>query len=538
MFDDNTELFPDGKLYRILYDNITRKMQVICRDAYDRRKLVDEFSDENPAHFFTRQYGMATHERIYAVNEYGYFRPGLVFDVLRYIKEHHGNLTCVAISRDVLEYINTNLKPLKDFVSGLDREKFEVSNISSKIGLRDYQTAIIKSIIFDGYGRGLFEAPTGSGKSFTIANYIYTLQKQYDPSLRFLIFVPNSQLVSQFRDDLIDYGFGREDIFLMTGSLSAKEKKLQSKDKARIVIANRQYMIGHAKELPKIDVLIADEVHTLSSSGSKCVDFVSNLGCRFMVGCSGTIPRDKMNRYNLIGLFSRILYTEDIVNLQSQGYLSELEIKLVDITDRFVQQHRELLFHTNPMYRFHDDGELAFNDAFFAEKEYIDANYIKLFQPILEEMRKCNGNILVLFDRLEFGKNIYDYLLDNRGDEFENYSIEYADGATKVEKREEIRARFESSSNNILFAEVVIMGTGINIRNLPNIVFMFSGKSMTRVIQSIGRSLRTHKDKDKSLLIDSHFNFKYSLKHYKERKKLYKEFYGKDGPDKIVQVEV
>ena len=96
----------------------------------------------------------------------------------------------------------------------------------------------------------------------------------------------------------------------------------------------------------------------------------------------------------------------------------------------------------------------------------------------------------------------------------------------------------EESSNNILFAEVVVMGTGINIKNLPNIVFMFSGKSLSRVIQSIGRSLRTHKDKEEALLIDTHFNFKYSTKHYKERMKLYKSFYGKTEPDETVNVEV
>ena len=535
--DGNIELFPDCKLFRLLYDNVTNKFRILCRDSYDNRKLVEEFSDQNPAHFFTRQYGGRANERVYAVNPFGYFQTGLVFEVFKYISERHG-MSSVAVSQRVLNYINTHLRPLCQFARSIDRSSFEPSNISSKLELRDYQRGIIESLIFDGYGRGMFEAPTGSGKSFTIANFIYTLWQQYDSSLKCLIFVPNSQLVAQFYSDLVGYGFDPECLYRLSGSMTAKERKSQDISKARVVIANRQYMLKHANELPHIDVLIADEVHTLAAEGSKCVDFVSRLDCSIRVGCSGTIPRDKISKFNLMGLFGRVIYTEDVVNLQNKGYLAQLDIKVVDVVDRYVEKNRSLLFHPKTTNRYYEGGDIAFNDAYYAEKSYVDSNYIKLFYPILVEMKKCEGNILVLFDRLEFGRNIHSYITDNLDKWFPGADVFYADGSTAVKDRETIRAKFEKSSNNILFAEVVVMGTGINIKNLPNIVFMFSGKSMTRVIQSIGRSLRTHDEKERSLLIDSHFNFKYSLKHYRERLKLYSEFYGKDEPDDIVHAEV
>jgi len=72
---------------------------------------------------------------------------------------------------------------------------------------RDYQEEAVKSLLYKGLGRGMIEIPTAGGKSFIIANYIWNMVKKVDRKLKFLIFVPNTQLVEQFYNDLIDYGF-------------------------------------------------------------------------------------------------------------------------------------------------------------------------------------------------------------------------------------------------------------------------------------------------------------------------------------------
>ena len=112
----------------------------------------------------------------------------------------------------------------------------------------------------------------------------------------------------------------------------------------------------------------------------------------------------------------------------------------------------------------------------------------------------------------------------------------YTDGQTKVQDREKIRGDFEKSDGNVLFSNVQIMSTGVSIKRLHNVVFCFSSKSTTRVIQSIGRVLRLYKGKDEANLIDCVFNTKYSRRHYKERLRLYKEFYGKKQPDEVIRV--
>ena len=80
----------------------------------------------------------------------------------------------------------------------------------------------------------------------------------------------------------------------------------------------------------------------------------------------------------------------------------------------------------------------------------------------------------------------------------------------------------EKKNDVICIAITKIFSTGINIKNLHNIVLAAGGKSSVTVVQSIGRGLRLHPDK-KELniwdLVDT--NYKYAMKHADARKKIY-----------------
>ncbi len=76
--------------------------------------------------------------------------------------------------------------------------------------------------------------------------------------------------------------------------------------------------------------------------------------------------------------------------------------------------------------------------------------------------------------------------------------------------------------------------TGISVKNIHNIFLTESFKSQTIVLQTLGRGLRTHKDKKllnvidfvDNLSYDSDYGYKYVnffVKHSKERIKIYKE---------------
>ena len=57
--------------------------------------------------------------------------------------------------------------------------------------------------------------------------------------------------------------------------------------------------------------------------------------------------------------------------------------------------------------------------------------------------------------------------------------------------REQIRGIVEKQKNAIIVASLGTFSTGINIRNLHNIVFASPSKSQVKVLQSIGRGFET-----------------------------------------------
>jgi superfamily II DNA or RNA helicase len=195
-------------------------------------------------------------------------------------------------------------------------------------------------------------------------------------------------------------------------------------------------------------------------------------------------------------MFGRIVYTEDIINLQNAGFISKLNITLLKITDTFIENDRNILFHTNSLRKYKPDefgySEIAFDEATKAEDEYFTKHYKELYKPVFEYLLNINTNTLILFDRIEIGKNLFEYAKELYS---EKKDVFYIDGSIDVKEREFARESFEKCDGNLLIAQSSVMSTGVNIKRLTNLVFLTSSKSFSRVIQSIGRTLRLHESK-------------------------------------------
>jgi superfamily II DNA or RNA helicase len=137
------------------------------------------------------------------------------------------------------------------------------------------------------------------------------------------------------------------------------------------------------------------------------------------------------------------------------------------------------------------------------------------------------GNTLLLFQYVEkHGKVLYELLKEKAKD---GRKIFFVHGGVDTEDREEIRAITETQNDAIIVASFGTFSTGINIRNLHNVVFASPTKSRIRNLQSIGRGLRLGENKTSCKLYDigdnlswkSHKN--YTLLHLIERVKIYAE---------------
>ena len=140
---------------------------------------------------------------------------------------------------------------------------------------------------------------------------------------------------------------------------------------------------------------------------------------------------------------------------------------------------------------------------------------------------KLKGNTLVLFQLVEkHGKNLYKLIYEKAD---ENRKVFYIFGGVEADERESIRGIVEKENNAIIVASYGTFSTGINIKNLHNIIFASPSKSRIRNLQSIGRGLRLGDNKINASLYDiaddltykSRENF--TLKHFQERINIYTE---------------
>ena len=132
------------------------------------------------------------------------------------------------------------------------------------------------------------------------------------------------------------------------------------------------------------------------------------------------------------------------------------------------------------------------------ELEYLATNE-KRNDFIVNLLQHLDGNTLCLFQLVEkHGKPLYDQVQETITDR----KTFFVYGGTDTSEREEIRGVVENEKKSIILASYGTFSTGINIRNINNIVLASPSKSKIRVLQSIGRGLRTSSTKDSILIFD------------------------------------
>ena len=140
---------------------------------------------------------------------------------------------------------------------------------------------------------------------------------------------------------------------------------------------------------------------------------------------------------------------------------------------------------------------------------------------------KIKGNTLILFQLVEkHGKNLHEIIKEKAAD---GRKVFYIFGGVEADEREAIRGIVEKEKDAIIVASYGTFSTGVNIKNLHNIIFASPSKSRVRNLQSIGRGLRLGDNKVDATLYDiaddmtwkSKENF--TLKHFQERINIYTE---------------
>jgi len=316
-------------------------------------------------------------------------------------------------------------------------------------------------------------SPTGSGKSLIIYTLMRYLLTSFDKDV--LIIVPTTSLVEQMYNDFKTYGY---DVEKNCHKIYSGKDKNTSK---RIVISTWQSIHRFQKEwFARFGTVFGDECHGFKSKSlttimNKCTE------AEYRFGTTGTLDGALTHELVLQGLFGKIYRVTSTRALQDNDTLAKLNIR------RIVLEHNEKIRKEFGKKTYQEEIE-------FIVTNNRRNNFIKNLTLDLK------GNTLVLYNYVEkHGKPLYNLMKDEIT---EGRKIFFVSGETAATDREAIRAIVEKQKNSITVASLGTFSTGINIRNLHNIVFASPSKSQIRVLQSIGRGLRKTDDGRSTTLYD------------------------------------
>lgn len=402
---------------------------------------------------------------------------GLLMNVLAFARSREYHVEFLSEFNDT----EFSLQEAKEFIKGL----------SLPFEARDYQIEALAHAVRK--SRAMLLSPTASGKSLII----YSIVRYFEQ--RTLIIVPTVSLVSQMASDFESYGY-KDSIYKIT---SGVEKPVEED----LVISTWQSIYKMPKAwFQQFKVVIGDEAHLFKAKSlTSIMEKLS--ACKYRFGFTGTLDGTETNKLVLEGLFGPVKRVASTTDLIEQKHLADLKIKI-------------LLLKYPDDTRKQNKGNDYPQEIDFIVRNAARNKFIKNLSLSL------TGNVLLLFQYVEkHGKELYAMINDPSNDR----KIFFIHGGVDGDEREAIRKLVETEKDAIIIASSGTFSTGVNIKNLHNIIFASPSKSKIKTLQSIGRGLRISETKDNVTLFDiaDDLSWKtkrnYTLEHFKERMKIYAE---------------
>ena len=279
--------------------------------------------------------------------------------------------------------------------------------------------------------------------------------------------------------------------------MGGEEKYVESP----VVISTWQSIYKEPKRFfERFDTIIGDEAHqykakSLTGILTKCHD------AKYRVGLTGTLDGLEAHQLVLEGLFGTVDRVTKTKDLMDKGQLSKLKVRIL------------LLKH----------GWVPF-DSYPQEMDYI-CMHSRRSRFIRNLALDLEGNTLILFNFIEkHGEPLWE-MINNKVEN--DRKVFFIHGGVDAVEREEARKICETQKDAIILASYGTFSTGINIRNLHNVIFASPSKSRVRNLQSIGRVLRTGDNKAQAVLYDiaddcsRGSTYNYTFRHLVERMKIY-----------------
>lgn len=320
--------------------------------------------------------------------------------------------------------------------------------------------------------RLLLVSPTGSGKSLIIYCLILYYLQVISKNKKILVIVPTTGLVAQMLNDFKDYSNDKIDCHAIYSGQNKQSNK-------RIIISTWQSIYKESKDFfDQFEVVFGDECHLFKAKSLTTI--MTKLdNCPYRIGTTGTLDGTDIHKLVIEGLFGKVFSVTSTKDLIDKDLLSQLEI--------------ECLVLQYPIKQVESIKKAKYQE----EIDWLVSSDLR--NEFIESLAsKVKGNTLVLFNYVDkHGIPMFENLKLKS-----NKKVYIICGKTPAEEREEIRQSVNMNEDCLLIASYGTCSTGINIKNIKNIIFTSPSKSVIRVLQSIGRGLRKAEDKTKVTVYD------------------------------------
>lgn len=469
---------------------------VLGLDPEHTEELVKKFSILVPGRFHMAKFKLGVWDGTIAFfKTAGETYVNLLDDIVPILERH----------RYKIEIVDDRKVDIKKIVP-IDNTYLSHIEMNGKpIILHDHQVDVINALTSNGFGIG--KAATGAGK--TLVTGAMTLIHEALDDLRVLTIVPNKTLVKQTYADYVMLGID-------SGIYYGEEKHLNHKH----LVSTWQSLIISPTMIRDYDVVIVDEVHGAKGQSLQTLLLQYGGDIAYRYGVTGTMPKEEIDLIAVKIAIGDVQVDVGGRELIDKGLLANLNIHVLELEhnltreyDEYKRDFKKSITRPAPLtYTKYKDGYLP---DYATEKAYNTKHHPHLtwIAKKIEEIRNTDGNVLILVDGVKHGETIHK-LIDG------SY---FLSGADKVDDRKAIYDQYTDRDDMITIATAQIASTGLSIKRIFALVYINFGKSGIKVIQSVGRGLRTDDDKNFVNVYDIYSDMKFSRRHSAERIKFYKE---------------
>lgn len=378
----------------------------------------------------------------------------------------------------------------------LAEAKEDMTYLNLPVDPHDYQVMGLAKAIR--YKRMLLVSPTASGKSLMI----YAIARHLVKLGRGVIIVPTQNLVEQLYGDFEAYAIHD------SGWVEKHCQRLyegHSKNVIKPILITTWQSFLTQPDKHNYDWVIGDEAHGFKAESLK--EIMTDLtNAKYRIGTTGTTDNNsKVHRLIIEGHFGPYSKLATTKELQDRGIVAKSKIKAL------------ILKHG-----IKDAQAAAKLNDWNMEMDYL-ITHGKRNRFIANLTKSLRGNVLILFNYEDHGKILEQALSEC------NKQVYLVYGKTDVDAREEVRKIAEVARDCVIVASYGVYSTGVNIKNIPHLILASSTKSKIRLLQSKGRGLRLHEDKEFLTVYDIADDLRWktwvnhTLKQWLVRLNIYKE---------------